>query len=114
MDDATLIQRICDAALLHGDFHTIIDEIEVRPPTTRFYSPVSGGLVVTAEGLRAAIRDQLTAPVRFVDAIQSMAPGGIREFAVLGPCAQLVVIIRWLCPEARVSLFPSAVKEAHR
>ncbi len=103
-----------DLAPFADDFYAIIDEVEVRPPRTRFYSPVCGGLVETATGLRAAIRDQLTAPVRFLHAVHGMAPDGIDEFAVLGPCAQLVVIIRWLCPEARASLFPSAVEEVHR
>jgi len=100
-----------DLASFAGEFNALVDDLEFRAPTTRFYSPVSGELVRTADDARATIRDQLTRPVRFSETILAMASDGIRDFIVLGPCAQLMGIIGWIHREARVSLFPGKVGE---
>lgn len=103
-----------ELAAVAGDFFTLIGETGFCKPTTRFYSPVSGKPVETADEARVTLRDQLIRPVRFYPTIQRMAADGIRDFVVLGPCRQLVGIIGWIHRDAAVTIFPTGSTEVRR
>ncbi|WP_331765279.1 ACP S-malonyltransferase (plasmid) [Streptomyces sp. NBC_01384] len=99
------------SSLLRGieaEFTDALRETEFRAPRVPFVSSVTGDRVTTAAGAVAALRSQLTTPVRWTDAVKRLTAAGTNRFVEVGPGLVLGGLIRRIAPGARVHTTGSA------
>lgn len=97
-----------------GPFHSsLLDEAEAeftetlmatefREPAVPLVSGVTGGWVTTAAEAVVALRGQLTSPVRWTEAVGTLAASGADRFVEVGPGQVLSGLVRRILPGARV------------
>jgi [acyl-carrier-protein] S-malonyltransferase len=62
-----------------------LEELPFRPPKITFISSSTGSVERDPQRIRAILKDQMTAPVRWVEAVESMAELGVEEAWEVGP-----------------------------
>jgi [acyl-carrier-protein] S-malonyltransferase len=62
-----------------------LEELPFRPPKITFISSSTGSVERDPQRIRAILKDQMTAPVRWVDAVERMAELGVEEAWEVGP-----------------------------
>jgi [acyl-carrier-protein] S-malonyltransferase len=62
-----------------------LEELPFRPPKITFISSSTGSVERDPQRIRAILKDQMTAPVRWVEAVERMAELGVEEAWEVGP-----------------------------
>jgi len=83
-----------------GAFAADVAGVEFRGPQTAFMSTVTSELE-TVERIPQLLVDQLTAPVRFTQAVQSLVADGVGCFVEVGPGGVLSGLIKRIDPSVR-------------
>ncbi|MDX3642280.1 ACP S-malonyltransferase [Streptomyces sp. MB09-02B] len=99
------------SSLLRGieaEFTEALITTEFRDPRIPLISSVTGARVSTAAEAIAALRSQLTSPVRWSEAVKVLAATGVDRFVEAGPGLVLGGLIRRIAPHARVHATNSA------
>jgi [acyl-carrier-protein] S-malonyltransferase len=78
----------------------VIDAVSFGPMATRFMSTVTSE-IETVDRVPQLLLDQLTAPVRFTQAVQWLVADGVDVFVELGPGGVLAGLIRRIDPGVR-------------
>lgn len=68
--------------------------VELQEPTRLMVSGVDGGVLETAEDIRAALKRQMLSPVRWVDVIRRFADLGVEEIVEAGDDGTLSRMLR--------------------
>lgn len=76
------------------DLEAALQEVTISPPRCRVYSNVSGDAYSQVEEVRSALVDQLQAPVRWDQIMQSLLRDGYDEFYEIGPGRVLTGLLR--------------------
>jgi [acyl-carrier-protein] S-malonyltransferase len=76
-----------------SDFRPALDAVAFGPLTTRYMSTVTSE-IETVERVPELLLEQLTAPVRFTQAVQSLVADGVDVFVELGPGGVLAGLIK--------------------
>ncbi|WBP86158.1 ACP S-malonyltransferase [Kitasatospora cathayae] len=97
------------AAAAH-DFRERIVGIRQLPLRHAVYSPVAGGWAGDRDDLKELLVRQLTAPVRFLDAVRALHAEGVERFVECGR-AGLSGLVRRSVPDVTVASALSAVAE---
>lgn len=71
-----------------------VEAVDFRDPAIPILSTVTGRIETRAENLRPALIDQLTAPVRFTQAVRLLVEGGATRFVEIGPGDVLSGLVR--------------------
>jgi [acyl-carrier-protein] S-malonyltransferase len=83
-----------------NDFRPALEAVTFAPLTTRYMSTVTSQ-IETAERVPQLLLDQLTAPVRFTQAVQSLVADGVDVFVELGSGGVLAGLIKRIDPSVR-------------
>lgn len=67
------------------EFNAIIDGLELHEPAVPMVSNYTGAFSRTAEEIRAALRRQMTGPVRWMETVATLRASGIDDLIELGP-----------------------------
>lgn len=96
------------------DFGTLVGRVVISTAAYPVVSNVSARLLSGPSELRDDLRQQLTAPVRWIDSVQLMASEGVTHFIELGPGSVLAGLIRRISPSATThsALSPKSIDEA--
>lgn len=90
----------------------MIAETPIGRPSMPLIADVDGRLISEPDELRAELRAQITASVRWIDVVQSAADAGARNFYEVGPGKVLSGLIGRILPDASATpvdpLLPSA------
>jgi [acyl-carrier-protein] S-malonyltransferase len=62
-----------------------LEELPFRPPKITFISSSTGSVERDPQRIRAILKDQMTAPVRWVEAVERLAELGVEEAWEVGP-----------------------------
>lgn len=62
-----------------------LDETRIRPPEIPVWSPTAVSRFVDPDGIREALAEQLTSPVRFRETVETLAGRGAETFWDVGP-----------------------------
>ncbi len=81
-------------------FRPAVEAVEFGPLQTRYMSTVTSA-IETVERVPQLLIDQLTAPVRFTQAVQSLVSDGIDVFVELGSGGVLAGLIKRIDPNVR-------------
>ncbi|GHB82152.1 malonyl CoA-acyl carrier protein transacylase [Streptomyces cirratus] len=73
-----------------------------RDPELPLVSSVTGGRIETAAEAVVALRGQLTRPVRWTEAVATLAASGADRYVEVGPGRVLGGLVRRILPDARV------------
>jgi [acyl-carrier-protein] S-malonyltransferase len=92
-------------------FAALLDAAPLRDPRVPVACNVDGAAVGDAAGLRDRLRRQLTAPVRWVDCVQTLLGLGVDTLVEVGPGGVLTGLARRIAPGAR-ALAVSTLDEA--
>ncbi|HEU0025465.1 MAG TPA: ACP S-malonyltransferase [Thermoleophilaceae bacterium] len=71
-----------------------LSEIEIAAPEVPLAANHSGAIVDDADGVRAALLEQIASPVRFADCVSSLVDAGCTSFLELGPGRVLTGLVR--------------------
>ncbi len=82
---------------------SVTARLEWHSPLAPLASNASAELVGDAAGVRAALVDQIAAPVQWVDCVQALIAAGCRHFLQLGPGAVLAGLVRQIAPGTDVA-----------
>ncbi len=63
-------------------------------PLIPLVSNATGEVVTTADGIRAALLEQIASPVRWVDCVNTLADAGVDTYLELGPGKVLIGLVR--------------------
>ncbi|MEU9035614.1 ACP S-malonyltransferase [Streptomyces sp. NPDC048352] len=85
-----------------AEFTETLIATEFRDPAVPLVSGVTGGWVTTAAEAIVALRGQLTSPVRWTEAVGTLAASGTDRFVEVGPGRVLGGLVRRILPDARV------------
>ncbi|MET8756147.1 ACP S-malonyltransferase [Streptomyces sp. NPDC004667] len=85
-----------------AEFTETLIATEFRDPAVPLVSGVTGGWVATATEAVVALRSQLTTPVRWTQAVGTLAASGTHRFVEVGPGQVLGGLVRRILPEARI------------
>lgn len=85
-----------------AEFTETLIATEFRDPAVPLVSGVTGGWVTTADEAAVALRGQLTRPVRWTEAVGTLAASGADRFVEVGPGRVLGGLVRRILPGARV------------
>ncbi|GAA0298400.1 ACP S-malonyltransferase [Streptomyces polychromogenes] len=85
-----------------AEFTETLIATEFRDPAVPLVSGVTGGWVTTAAEAVVALRGQLTSPVRWTGAVETLAASGTDRFVEVGPGRVLGGLVRRILPGARV------------
>jgi [acyl-carrier-protein] S-malonyltransferase len=83
-----------------ADFAPVLAAVTFGPLNTRFMSTVTSR-IETVERVPGLLVEQLTAPVRFTQAVQTLVADGIDVFVELGSGGVLAGLIKRIDPEVR-------------
>ena len=96
-----------------------VAQLDVRMPTVPVWHNALGGVASDEAGIRAALVDQLVAPVPWVTLVQTLYAEGVRWGLECGPGKVLTGLNRRIerglltCPTAEPALFEKAVASWH-
>ena len=102
-----------------GPFHSVymqpaVDDLEraistapIRPPAIPIVGNVDACEIRTDDALRAELRRQVAAPVRWTDTLRRLAQMGCDRFLEVGPGQVLAGLVKRSLPDARVASFGS-------
>lgn len=76
--------------------------VRFQPPSLPFLSATTAAVEAGAERVRQILTQQLTAPVRFTQAVREALDMGTVHFVELGPRRVLVGLVRRIRPDAQV------------
>ncbi|MDA5286242.1 ACP S-malonyltransferase [Streptomyces sp. NPDC054904] len=85
-----------------AEFTETLIATEFRDPAVPLVSGVTGGWVTTAAEAVVALRTQLTSPVRWTGAVETLAASGTDRFVEVGPGQVLGALVRRILPAAHV------------
>ncbi|MEU9033151.1 ACP S-malonyltransferase [Streptomyces sp. NPDC048383] len=85
-----------------AEFTETLIATEFRDPAVPLVSGVTGGWVTTAAEAVVALRTQLTSPVRWTGAVETLAASGTDRFVEVGPGQVLSALVRRILPGAHV------------
>lgn len=96
------------------DFGTLVGRASISAAAYPVVSNVSAMPLSSPSELRDDLRQQLTAPVRWIDSILLMASEGVTHFIELGPGSVLAGLIRRIVPSATThsALSPKSLDDA--
>jgi [acyl-carrier-protein] S-malonyltransferase len=80
-----------------------IKETHFSTPNCPIYQNVSASAVLDADSIKSNLIDQLTAPVKWTQSIESMVADGATHFIELGPGKVLQGLVKKIAPEALCS-----------
>jgi [acyl-carrier-protein] S-malonyltransferase len=86
--------------------------VVLRDPDVPLVANVTGRAVRSADAVRAALVEQITAPVRWVDCVRTLVASGCTTFVELGPGRVLGGLVRRIAPQAAVVCADSRAKLA--
>ena len=72
----------------------VLDGVEFRVPEFPIVSAVDGSVLESAEGVREALKNQMTAPVRWVKVVETLARMRVEEWVELGGGGVLTRMLR--------------------
>ena len=72
----------------------VLDGVEFRVPEVPVVSAVDGSVLVSAEGVREALKGQMVAPVRWVKVVETLARMRVEEWVELGGGGVLTRMLR--------------------
>ena len=72
----------------------VLDGVEFRVPEFPIVSAVDGSILVSAEGVREALKGQMVAPVRWVKVVETLARMRVEEWVELGGGGVLTRMLR--------------------
>ncbi len=72
----------------------VLDGVEFRVPEFPIVSAVDGSVLVSAEGVREALKGQMVAPVRWVKVVETLARMRVEEWVELGGGGVLTRMLR--------------------
>ncbi len=102
-----------------GPFHSVymqpaVDDLEravadapIREPRVPIVGNVEARAIATVDDLRAELRRQVAAPVRWTDTLRRLADMGCDRFLEVGPGQALAGMVKRTLPDARVASFGS-------
>jgi [acyl-carrier-protein] S-malonyltransferase len=82
-------------------FAALLDQASFRDAAVPVACNVDGAAVQDAAGLRDRLRRQLTAPVRWVDCVDTLVSLGVDALVEVGPGAVLTALAKRIAPEVR-------------
>ncbi|MFG2393221.1 ACP S-malonyltransferase [Streptomyces lavendulae] len=85
-----------------AEFTETLIATEFRDPAVPLVSGVTGGWVTTAAEAAVTLRGQLTSPVRWTEAVATLAGSGVDRYVEVGPGRVLSGLVRRILPGARV------------
>jgi [acyl-carrier-protein] S-malonyltransferase len=62
----------------------IIDAVEIRTPEVPVVSAIDGSVLTTADAVREALKDQMAAPVRWIQVVETLTRMRVEEWVELG------------------------------
>ena len=62
----------------------IIDAVEFRPPEVPVVSAIDGSVLTTADAVREALKNQMAAPVRWIQVVETLTRMRVEEWVELG------------------------------
>lgn len=80
-----------------------IKETHFSTPNCPIYQNVSASAVLDSDSIKSNLIDQLTAPVKWTQSIESMVADGATHFIELGPGKVLQGLVKKIAPEALCS-----------
>jgi [acyl-carrier-protein] S-malonyltransferase len=80
----------------------VLSGVELSTPRIPVFTNVDAAPVTDGPAARRALVRQVTAPVRWMDAIEAMAAAGIHTFVEVGPGSDLSGLVRRIVKGARV------------
>ena len=83
-----------------------LDRVEIRAPRMRFLPNTTGEWMSSPEAIRAALAEQVCAPVLWEKSMRTALAAGYREYVEPGPGSVLQGLLRKIEPEAVVSSYP--------
>ncbi|WP_329203043.1 MULTISPECIES: ACP S-malonyltransferase [unclassified Streptomyces] len=87
---------------VEAEFTETLIATDFRDPRLPLASSVTGGRIETAAEAVVALRGQLTRPVRWTEAVATLADAGADRFVEVGPGRVLGGLVRRILPDARV------------
>lgn len=78
----------------------VLAAVPIAAPRRPVAANVHGGLVTTAEEVRAALLEQVARPVRWEDCVRTLAAAGASRFIEVGPGRALSGFVRRIVPDA--------------
>ncbi len=72
----------------------VLDGVEFKVPEFPIVSAVDGSVLVSAEGVREALKGQMVAPVRWVKVVETLARMRVEEWVELGGSGVLTRMLR--------------------
>jgi [acyl-carrier-protein] S-malonyltransferase len=82
-------------------FAALLDAASFRDAAIPVVCNVDAAAVVDASGLRNRLRQQLTAPVRWVECVEALVALGVEALVEVGPGSVLTGLARRIAPEVR-------------
>lgn len=80
------------------EWRATVDGVRLRPPRLPLFLNVPGASVSAPDDVRAAIVEQLTAPVRWVEVVRAMATAGAQRLVECGDSKVLTALARAIVP----------------
>jgi [acyl-carrier-protein] S-malonyltransferase len=90
-------------------FGALLDAAELHDAAVPVACNVDAAAVRDAAGLRRRLRAQLTAPVRWVECVETLVSLGADTLVEAGPGSVLTGLARRIVPEVRVNNLDAAV-----
>jgi [acyl-carrier-protein] S-malonyltransferase len=82
-------------------FASLLDAASFRDAAIPVVCNVDAAAVVDASGLRDRLRQQLTAPVRWVECVEALVALGVEALVEVGPGSVLTGLAKRIAPEVR-------------
>lgn len=85
-----------------AEVRSLIDQVEIKQPSTAFFSSVDGRRHEDPAEIRRLLVEQIVGPVRFEDSVRAITETGIDHFIEVGPGDALSGLVRRILSDVRV------------
>jgi [acyl-carrier-protein] S-malonyltransferase len=76
------------------EMNVLLEEVELEKPGIPMIGATDGAVLTTADGVRAALRNQMLSPVRWVAVVERLLELGVREIFEAGKDGTLTSVLR--------------------
>lgn len=84
------------------EVRSVLDQVEIKPPAAAFFSSVDGKRHEDPAEIRRLLLEQIVGPVRFEEAVRTIAATGTDHFVEVGPGDALSGLVKRILSDVRV------------